>query len=250
MARFKILPYKLGSKSAKLLSQHMAQLLGRKVLRIRSPQRIKPGNIAISWGYYSPANTTVNKPAQVLHARDKVQAFTLMKLHNVPTVEWTTDINAAREWYRGGNIVYERTITTGSHGTGINLRRPEENFNLTQVPLYTKYFKAKGEYRVHVMKGEVIDFARKKKKHGVEGNRYIRSHNNGYVFARDAVRIPDCVKEAAISAVRSLGLDFGAVDILHNEKKDLPAVLEVNTAPGLENRTASAYAHAFVRNYR
>jgi len=46
-------------------------------------------------------------------------------------------------------------------------------------------------------------------------------------------------------AVNCLGLDFGAVDIIYNQKKDVSFVLEVNTAPGLEGSTLNEYVKEF-----
>ncbi len=55
------------------------------------------------------------------------------------------------------------------------------------------------------------------------------------------------VREAARSAVRALGLDFGAVDVLW--KDGSCCVLEVNTAPCLTDATSDTlarYARAFM----
>jgi D-alanine-D-alanine ligase-like ATP-grasp enzyme len=72
---------------------------------------------------------------------------------------------------------------------------------------------------------------------------YVRSYENGWIFAReDVVRNP-AAEAAAIAAVASLGLDFGAVDVILREGKAY--VLEVNTAPGIEGATLSAYLEAF-----
>jgi D-alanine-D-alanine ligase-like ATP-grasp enzyme len=40
-------------------------------------------------------------------------------------------------------------------------------------------------------------------------------------------------------------LDFGAVDIIYNAKRNECYVLEVNTAPGLEGTTVEKYATKF-----
>ena len=57
---------------------------------------------------------------------------------------------------------------------------------------------------------------------------------------------PDPVRDTiAVNAVKALGLDFGAVDIIYNEKENQYYVLEVNTAPGLEGTTLIKYAERF-----
>jgi glutathione synthase/RimK-type ligase-like ATP-grasp enzyme len=64
------------------------------------------------------------------------------------------------------------------------------------------------------------------------------------VFCHDKVKpLSEAAKEASIRAVAALGLDFGGVDIL--VKKDGScAVLEVNSAPGIEGTTLDKYAEA------
>jgi glutathione synthase/RimK-type ligase-like ATP-grasp enzyme len=49
-----------------------------------------------------------------------------------------------------------------------------------------------------------------------------------------------------LAAVSALGLDFGAVDIIWNEREDKCYVLEVNTAPGLQGSTLENYANAIM----
>jgi D-alanine-D-alanine ligase-like ATP-grasp enzyme len=72
----------------------------------------------------------------------------------------------------------------------------------------------------------------------------VRNLANGFVYVFDEAP-PACVKEEAIKALESTGLAFGAVDVIYNQQQDKAYVLEINTAPGLEQRTAEAYALAF-----
>lgn len=55
--------------------------------------------------------------------------------------------------------------------------------------------------------------------------------------------MPENALNAAIQAVRALGLNFGAVDIGWNER-DGPCVFEINTAPGIEESSLEAYTIA------
>jgi glutathione synthase/RimK-type ligase-like ATP-grasp enzyme len=248
----KIHPYKIGSESAKLLSEHMSRLVGRKIWRVKEDFKVKPKHRIINWGNsHTPLVCHINPVNRVLTASNKLHTFQRFKEYGVPTVEWTTVNDVARQWIYEDNVVYSRYSLNGHSGQGIRLYKGKADYdafiNHQKPPLYTKYFPAKGEYRVHVVNGQVIDFARKKKKEGAEGNKFIRAHDNGYVFARVDVQLPQVVADSAIKAVASLGLHFGAVDVLHNEKANTAAVLEVNTAPGLDNHTASCYAQALLR---
>ena len=115
---------------------------------------------------------------------------------------------------------------------------------LVAAPLYTQGIEKDKEYRVHVFKGQVIDYQQKKQRIGVESDSTIRNHSTGWVYTRISVVLPEGVKEQAIKAVDALGLDFGAVDIC-TDLEGTPFVLEVNTAPGLEGTTLEKYIEAF-----
>ncbi len=73
---------------------------------------------------------------------------------------------------------------------------------------------------------------------------HIRVYNRGWVFTRNGVLLPDAVKLASVAAVKSLCLDFGAVDIGYRISTGKAAVFEVNTAPGIEGTTLKKYAAA------
>ncbi len=109
--------------------------------------------------------------------------------------------------------------------------------------------KKKKEFRVHVVNGSVIDVQQKKKRNGVETTSLIRNLANGWIFAHEGVVEPAGLREMGVAAVAAVGLAFGAVDIIWNEKQNQCYVLEINTAPGLCQTTCDKYADAFARNY-
>ncbi|MNN94301.1 hypothetical protein D3C81_2129010 [compost metagenome] len=72
----------------------------------------------------------------------------------------------------------------------------------------------------------------------------VRNLANGFIFARgeDALgNVPKDVLDQAVKAVASLGLDFGAADVIYNDRQKKAYVLEVNTAPGLSGSTLDGY---------
>ncbi len=99
-----------------------------------------------------------------------------------------------------------------------------------------------------MFKGQVIHSSRKARKKDIpdeEVNWQVRNHKNGFIFQHENFELPEeCVVKAK-EAVELCGLDFGAVDIIWNDKQQRAYVLEVNTAPGLEGKTLEAYAKAF-----
>jgi glutathione synthase/RimK-type ligase-like ATP-grasp enzyme len=243
--RLKIYPYKLGSKSAKTLSR----ALGCK--RIVPGGGYQPGRntLVINWGSSSVPQSygrILNKPDAVEIAANKLSTFYLLAQNAVAIPEFTTYVDDAREWQRMGYRVVVRHTLTAHSGQGIQIVRPDEELP-TNAPLYTKYVRKNHEYRVHVFQGEVIDLSEKKRRLGVTPeNSLVRNHKNGWVFCRAGVNPPSAVITESVRAVRSLRLDFGAVDII--ERDGRVCVLEVNTAPGLEGTTLEHYVKA-IRQY-
>lgn len=175
----------------------------------------------------------------------------------VRTPEFTTDRYQAMQWVGQGLTVVERHILNGNSGAGIRLVEPvkpgedmdEERNAIRKAPLFVKYVPKKQEYRIHVCGGEAVDIQRKARRKDVEDdaiNWKIRNHDNGFIFARneDGITPPDVIKQA-VDAVKVLGLDFGAVDVIFNDKEQKAYVLEVNTAPGLAGETLQGYLRRF-----
>lgn len=225
-----------------------------------NPRKPRIASLVLNWGTTATVQAkrgakVLNKPENVVLASDKLLTFKkFAKI--VPTLEWTEDPKCAMEWLKAGSSVVARKLLRASAGRGIEIVKWEEwkaagkpKNAIPQAPLYTRYFPKTREVRVHVFNGQVIAYAEKRKPTGVQADRWVRSHNNGWIFATQGVERSPAATEAAILAVRTLGLDFGAVDICIG--KNSVAVLEVNTAPGLEGCTLEAYTNAlrgFQRN--
>lgn len=252
---YKIYPYIGGSRSAKAL----ALALGGKVLKKQgSKYRYKEGDIVINWGAGDSPWTSVdgkqvaNQPEAIRNASNKLTAFNAFKEHNVSIPEFTTDKVVAQGWVRDGTVVMCRTKLQGHSAEGLVVAEKVED--VVNAPLYTKYVPKKHEYRVHVLRGpnnpegSIIVIQRKAKRHDAEKVDYkVRNLANGFVYVLDDVaHVPASVLEESRKAVQALGLAFGAVDVIYNERANSSYVLEINTAPGLEERTAEAYANAFL----
>jgi len=247
-------------KSAYKLKAALQLATPRKVLVVRSDSpRFRPRNtdLTINWGnsqepiwnWWIPAEVDqlYNYPAQISIAVNKLKTFQALDGKcNIP--EWTTDPLIARLW----NDVVIRNKLTGFGGEGIRLWNKEDagaEGLFPEAPLYVQYKKKKKEFRVHVFKGEVIDVTQKKKRHDFdeEINTKIRNYANGWVYCREDIEEPKDLREQAIMAVTALGLDFGAVDCIWNAKESKSYVLEINTAPGIEETTLQAYKNAILK---
>lgn len=254
----KIYPYNMNSESAK----DLAQLLN--VMRIRPDGNFIPKHFMkiLNWGssrvpdWASRAAARsvpiLNKPANVAIAVDKLLTLKRLSEAGVRVPEFTTNVSVAGEWLRRGATVMERHELRGNSGDGIrvvNFDDEEMESNLTSAPLYTKFIPKTAEFRVHVFNGEVIDYIQKLKisseRRPENFNKYISSVNYGWVFSRTGIRDMPEVRQIAIQAVRALGLDFGAVDVVFAD--GLPFVLEVNCSPGLAGTTLVKYGNALRR---
>lgn len=246
--KFIIRPYKLASKGAKLLALEMSKLLGYKVKRVSPTYIPRRNEKVINWGcnkdYYKVQEQDANHSPTP--ATNKLETFKKFKEAGVSHPEWTTSAEEAKEWINQGTTVLARTVLTGNSGRGILLLDSLEHFH--NAPLYVKYKKKKKEFRVHVVYGEVIEVVEKRKRKGYEGvDTKIRNHSNGWVFCRDDITEPGDLRSTAVAAVCAVGLDFGAVDIIWNEKENKCYALEINTAPGIEGTTIKQYAEALIQ---
>lgn len=240
-----IAPYKIGSESAKTLAQALP------CKQTKSLKRFIGKTLVVNWGR---SDLTVrgrnvrilNSPDAVKRAINKLECLTTLKANNVSCLEFTTNKNEAHSWIlEEGATVYCRTLVSASQGRGIVIAN-ENSDVIPSAPLYTKGVLRAHEYRVHVFKGQVLDFSKKKRRRDFDGNDLIKNLANGWVFCRDGVVLPELVKETAIKAIAALGLDFGAIDILFKERDNKSYVLEVNTAAGIQGTTLEKYKQAIL----
>jgi hypothetical protein len=252
----------------------MAQALD--ITRVYADRNFRPRStdFIINWGNAEHPNWSVDTPAVFLNhpdavkkANDKLSAFCAFDSAGIPTVDWTRNHEVAKKWYESGEVVMARSLSRASGGRGITVCNPlgtavNPKTELVEAPFYTRFQTHICEYRVHIFNEEVLSTTRKRRLHGAnlidrgleprqEGERiFIRNHANGYIYSEDLgwdESSVTAVEELARQAVKTLGLDFGAVDVI-NSKKYGTFILEVNTAPGVEGRTIEAYKEAFTRS--
>ena len=257
-----IFPYKKGSESAKALSE----AIGAKRIKAEGSRfKGSPEKVVINWGSSELPEEVmkckvINPPAITNVASNKLKFFQAISNYNeeqgydndeaVSIPQFTTDRHTAKMMASSGTILVLRHKLTGNSGEGIELI---EGYNrdtdvMPTAPLYVVYIPKKQEYRVHVANGKVVDLQRKARRHDIADediNWRIRNHDNGFIFARNDLHVPRDVSRQAILACKAIGLDFGAVDIIYNERQQKAYVLEINTAPGLTGQTLEGYAERF-----
>ncbi len=242
-----IFPYKAGSASAKAL----AEALGVKRIKEKGSKfKGAAHKLIINWGCSKlPAELlkcrVLNSPESVSKASCKLASFKAMHEAGVSIPRFTERREDVVEGMFEDKTIVARTILRGHSGAGIVVIEPGQE--IVAAPLYVEYVPKKEEYRIHVFNGEVVDIQRKARKKDVpddQVNWKVRNLANGFIFARgeDALgNVPQDVLDQAVKAVASLGLDFGAADVIYNDKQKKAYVLEVNTAPGLSGSTLEGY---------
>ena len=240
-----------------------ANLLARAMgIRMIKPEGSKftdvPDKTIINWGCGTALNiptelcTVLNNPVAVGNATNKKKFFELCQANgNVSIPRFTTRKIEAEAWLRDGATLFARTVLQGSGGKGIvEINTIPDLEKVTEGTLLVEYIKKKHEFRIHVANGGIIDEQQKLKRRDVlleDVNYRIRNHENGFIYARGGIRVPNEVKTEALKVLDIVGLDFGAVDVVWNEKKARAYVLEINTAPGLEGATVLAYRMMFCK---
>lgn len=225
------------------------QMFGEGARLVRREPIPRQYRAIINWGNSAPLPAAegvriFNKPEAVALATNKLRAFTAWR-GVVRTPAFTT------EPPNPNSIWLARTVINGAAGEGIVVIRPDD-VNVPAAPLYVQYVPKLHEFRLHVVQGNVVFAQQKKRRAGYEQDRdekLIRNYENGWVFCiAELAAVPQDAKTQAINAVQSLGLDFGAVDLVMHRDNDQAYVLEVNTAPGLESPTLiEAYKQAFTQ---
>lgn len=255
-ARIRVLPYKQGSASARALADGLDALLLRREGSKFSP---RAEDVIVNWGSQRKMNLdparVLNDPEAIRIASDKLEFFETM------SSDPDTMMLVPKHWTDADAIedvdfpIVCRTVLNGHSGQGIVIARNRSE--LVPAPLYVKYVKKQQEYRVHVGRVEgrknpdtVIAVQRKARELGVpdsEVNWEVRNHSNGFVYVRNGFTAPVAVVDAARQVFCATGLDFGAVDVIYNERREAAYVLEVNTAPGMEGRTVADYVRYIER---
>lgn len=256
-----ILPYKIGSSSARNLAAAMTEKVNYRVRRLFN-DRPNPTFVAhpwtrlINWGNGRPpvgldtVGNISNSFAAVAVASNKLSTFrALENKDGIHIPEFTTDRAVAEDWTNHRGAVVCRTKLSGHSGDGIVIATTEPQ--IVDAPLYVLYVKKQKEFRVHVCFGEVIDVQEKRKRKDLpedfSTNFQVRNHQTGWVYCRENIVEPDGLRELALAATKEMALQFSAVDIIWNEKRNECYCLELNTAPGLEGQTVEKYAEVFVR---
>ena len=261
---YRILPYKMGSRSSKAMRDALSILqvhpdpsrskyrAARSWFSRRAGRtlRRRPTTV-INWGsstvpeHLSENVHWINHPDNVSLSSNKL--FTLSKLTEagVPCPEFTTDREVAQSWCDAGEVVIVRKLLSAHSGRGIVVCEGGEH--VPSAPLYTKYIKKSHEYRYHALPDGSHFITQKRRSRSVADEDVdwrIRNHQNGFIFAAELSHRPNDIEELCERAKEVLGLDFCAFDVLYNEHQDKSYIIESNCAIGLAGRTVELYVNS------
>ena len=182
----------------------------------------------------------LNPAESIALASDKLASLEVMQEAGVPVPDFDTDPEALLE--RVGYPILGRR-RRHARGSDIKLVLQERDYK-KRMHHYVQYIPTVREFRVHVSNGEAIRVQGKFLDRPSEAVPHIRNYHHGYGFRTPRRRLLSERLDAACLAVESLGLDFGAVDLLIGDDRGT-YILEVNTAPSCSPMTAGAYANSF-----
>lgn len=235
---------------------------GVRALRRRAgaTTRIRSSSFLVNWGVSSipvgdeRLEPRLNHQNSVASAVNKLFTFHLLKEAGVSIPPYAASTRYSTN--TTDSIWLARHRVTGHGGEGITVVRPGEEF--PDAPLYVQYIPKLVEFRVHVFQqpDESRILLRQKLRSSTaeqdRDQRLIRNHANGWVFGlpREPDEVQDSVAYEAIKAVKALGLDFGAVDVIIGRDDGKAYVLEVNTAPGADAAPVIEwYADSIIEKY-
>ncbi len=171
----------------------------------------------------------------------KTDQYKFFTDNKIPCPEYTTDIEVARAWIRGGSTVVCRSRIRGQAGNGISLA---DNLDaLVESRVYTKYIPKKREFRVNIFKDRIINIREKVSGARTE-NTKIRTPANGYSTVKLLKDAPSGIEDLAKAAAKVSQSDFKGVDICYNQLRNFLFVLEVNSGPAIEGASIIDYANA------
>lgn len=195
----------------------------------------------------------INPFRSIALASDKLQSLQVMDNWEVDDLrinvpDWDEDPEALAE--RVGYPILGRK-RHHARGMDVKLCLQRRDYRIRKdgtraSDYYIQYIPTVREFRIHVVGNEVIRVQGKFLDHPNEAVSYVRNFGTGYRFRAPRNRLNRRRLKMAINAVKSLGLDFGAVDLLIGDDGET-YILEVNTAPSCSPLTGAEYTTAIAR---
>lgn len=182
---------------------------------------------------------TTTESQALVRSRDKLRSLQILSrarlgLPKTVFTNYSRDVEEIIEHVGGAPLIIK--LLEGTQGLGVVLAETKnaaesviEAFNGLQARVIVQEFikEAKGaDIRAFVVDGQVVGAM---KRQGKEGEFRSNLHRGG---SATVIQLTDEEENAAIKAVKAMGLGVAGVDMLQSARG--PLILEVNSSPGLE----------------
>jgi hypothetical protein len=171
-----------------------------------------------------------------------LEQLTVFRNNGIPCPEFTVHLKEARKWVEAGDKVFGRNRR---HEKGADIVG-QDSATWHRKDFWSKFIPVSREYRIHIFDNERIHQSLKRFDPNAPRRRTdglpIRNTETGWKYDH-VFSPPEGAVDLAKRAVRILGYLWGGVDFLE-DTNGTSYVLEVNSAPGMDDTTAHAYADA------
>lgn len=214
-------------------------------------------DLFIRWGSTEQFNNTkykkeLNSLEAVIRTTNKLTMLETLRNAGVNTLEFGTDPATADQFFdKTGNQYIRNKQGVVRYGN---------DFNADRDAYYSKPVRFKRrEYRVHVFNSKILGVYEKEPISLVEGQprnfetlpKLFKSDTCRFVrcdITQEGARVNSAAQALCISAVNSLGLLFGGVDLVRDKNGQF-FIVEVNSAPGLNGLNVERWVDAIQEYY-
>jgi len=209
----------------------------RQYLEARGLTMRWDAGVGVCYGQDCAQEVGLNKACST----NKMERMELMKAAGVRMPHWFKATDLDNEFSRLERFLPVFARKSMSHGA----KDLMPCFTLDEVrwraaagwDWFSKILPIDAEWRVWVFRGEMLGVYKKVMRRPAEYVGMGRNFSQGFEFAPQSWEDDAPLVEEAIAAVKAIGLDFAAVDLITTIGDDawevVPYVLEANTAPGV-----------------
>jgi glutathione synthase/RimK-type ligase-like ATP-grasp enzyme len=199
-------------------------------------------NVLIRWGssktFTGKAHRVLNKKKAIELARDKYNSLIVLK---------KAGIEVPKISQNPSDLKFPFLARKSHHQEAKDLflclqSRDTIQAKKSGADYYIQYVPTKKEFRIHIINDKIVKVFEKIPSYDDKMITFVRNN----AFASFKTTDFDEANKIALKAVKILGLDFGAVDIILGDDNKL-YVLEVNTAPRLNSNTLEIYVEEFTK---